>query len=90
MRFKSHLDNQYMNESDNKEDEEEYVEDNHPGDKLVNYFNNGLNYNDDNDDEEDDDDNNRNLGNYDNAYVNANEGTRQYVASLFSGNNCCG
>jgi hypothetical protein len=88
MRFMTYLDNQYTNELDNEEDEEDGVEDIHPADKLVNYFNNGLNYNDDN--EEDDDNNDRNLGNYDNAYVNANEGTRQYIGSLFSGNNHCG
>jgi hypothetical protein len=55
----------------------------------VNYFNNGLNYNNDDDDEIDDDDNNRNLGNDDNAHVNANEGMRQYVARLLSGSDCC-
>jgi hypothetical protein len=55
----------------------------------VNYFNNGLNYDDDDDDEEDDDDNDRDLGNYDNAHVNANEGTRQFVASLIPGSNHC-
>jgi hypothetical protein len=49
----------------------------------VKCFNNGLNYNDDDDNEEEDDDNNRDLGNYDNAHVNANKGTRQYVVSLF-------
>jgi hypothetical protein len=57
---------------------------------LVNYFNNGLNYNNDNDDEKDDDDNNRDSGNYDNAHGNANNGTRQFVASLLSGSDCCG
>ncbi len=41
------LDDQYTNETDNKDDEENDVEDIHPGDKLVNYFNNGFNYNND-------------------------------------------
>jgi hypothetical protein len=64
----------------------------HPGDKLVNYFNNGINYSDDkdSDNEEDDDDNDRDLGNYDNAHGNANKGGRQFVGSLLSGSNYCG
>ncbi len=61
----------------------------------MNYFNNGINYNDDNDDDDDaddddDDDNDRDLGNYDNAHSNANEGRRQFVVSLLSGSDCCG
>jgi hypothetical protein len=56
--------------------------------KKVKYFNNGLNNNNGN--EDDDDNNDRNLGNYDNAHANANKGRRQYVASSFSGNDCCG
>jgi hypothetical protein len=48
------MDNQYTNESDNEEDVNDDVEDIHPGDELVNYFNNGLNYDDDNDDKDDD------------------------------------
>jgi hypothetical protein len=81
-----------MNKSDNKDDVKDDVEDIHPGDKLVNYFNNGNNYDndDDNDDEEDDDDIDGDFGNYDNAHGNANEGTRQYIASLLSGSNYCG
>jgi hypothetical protein len=77
MRFMKNIDDQYMNKSDKVEDDEDDIEDILPGDKLVNYFNNGLNYNDEDDDEEDDDSNNRNSGNYDNAHVNANEGMRQ-------------
>ena len=61
MRFMTNMDDQYTNKSDNKEDVKDDVEDIHPGNKLVNYFNNGNNYNDhdDNDDKEEDDDNNR-------------------------------
>jgi hypothetical protein len=61
MRFMTNMDDQYTNKSDNKEDSKDDVEDIHPGDKLVNYFDNGNNYNndDDYDDDEDDDDNNR-------------------------------
>jgi hypothetical protein len=61
MRFMTNMDDQYTNESDSKEDGEDDVEDIHPGDKLVNYFNNGNNYIDDDDDdgEEDDDDNDK-------------------------------
>jgi hypothetical protein len=90
MRFMINMDDQYTNESDNEEDVEDDVEDIHPGDVLVNYFNNGLNYYDNNDNEEEDDDNNRDLGNYNNAHVNANEGTRQYVVILLSGSDHCG
>ncbi len=92
MRFMTNMDDQYMNESDNEEDGKDDVEDIHPGDKLVNYFNNGNNYNnyDDDDDEEDDDDNNRDMGNEDNAHGNANKGGRQFVASLLSGSDYCG
>jgi hypothetical protein len=46
MRFMTNMDDQYTNKSDNKEDGKDDVEDIHPGDKLVNYFNNGNNYND--------------------------------------------
>jgi hypothetical protein len=92
MRFMTNMDAQYMNESDNKEDNKDDVVDIHPGDKLVNYFNNGNNYNDDDDDgnEEDDGDNDRDLGNDDNVYSNANKGRRQFVASLLSGSDYCG
>jgi hypothetical protein len=89
MRFMTNMNDQYTNESDNEEDVKDDVEDIHPGDKLVNYFNIGLNYDDDNDNEEEDDDNNKDLGNYDNAHGNANKGTRQFVASLLSGSNFC-
>ncbi len=89
MSFVTNMYDQYTNESDNEEDVEDDVEDIHPGDKLVNYFNNQLNYDndDDNDNEEDDDDNNRDLGNDDNVHGNANKGTRQFVARLLSGSN---
>jgi hypothetical protein len=88
IRFMTNMDNQYMNKSDNEEDVEDDIEDIHPGDKLVNYINYGLsNYDDDNDNEEKDDDNNRDSGNYENVHVNANKGTRQYVACLLSGSN---
>jgi hypothetical protein len=74
MRFMTNMDDQYTNKSDNQEDGKDDVKDIHPGDKLVNYFNNGNNHNDDDDDdnEEDDDDNDGDLGNYDNAHSNAN------------------
>jgi hypothetical protein len=74
MRFMTKMNDQYMNKLDNKEDGEDDVEENGPGDKLVNYFNNGDNYNnnDDDDNEEEDDDNNRDLGNDDNVHGNAN------------------
>ncbi len=90
MRFMTNMDYQYTNQSDNEEDDEDDVEYIHPGDELVNYLNNGLNYDDDNDDEDDDDNNDRNLDNYDNLHVNAHKRTRQYVASLLSGSSCCG
>ncbi len=53
------MNDQYMNESANEDNSNDDVEDIDPGDKLVNYFNNGSNYNDDddNDNEEYDDDN---------------------------------
>jgi hypothetical protein len=91
MRFMTNMDDQYMNESDNKEDGKDDVEDIYPGDKLVNYFNNGNNYDDDDDDdnEEDDYDNNRDMDNDDNAHCNANKGGRQFVASLLSGSDYC-
>jgi hypothetical protein len=92
MRFMTNMDDQYTNKSDNKEDVKDDVEDIHPGNKLVNYFNNRNNYNDDdiNDDEEDDDDNDRDLGNYDNVHGDANKGGKQFVASLLSGSDYCG
>jgi hypothetical protein len=43
MRFVKNMNDQYMNESDNKEDGKDDVEDIDPGDKLVNYFNNENN-----------------------------------------------
>jgi hypothetical protein len=43
MRFVKNMNDQYMNKSDNKEDGKDDVEDIDPGDKLVNYFNNGKN-----------------------------------------------
>jgi hypothetical protein len=78
MRFMTNKDDQYTNESDNKEDVKDDVNNIHQGDKLVNYFNNRSNYKDDNDndDEEEDDDNNRDLGNYVNVHGNANKGGR--------------
>jgi hypothetical protein len=84
MRFMTNMDDQYMNESDNEEDGDNDVEGIDPGDKLVNYFNNGNNYNDDDDDdnEEDDDDNDRDSGNADNAHGNANKGGRQFCCKL--------
>jgi hypothetical protein len=90
MRFMTNMNYQYTNKSDNKEDGNDDVEDIDPGDKLVNYFNNGNNYynDDDNDDEEDDDDNNRDSGNDDNGHGNANKGGRQFVASCLSGSDC--
>jgi hypothetical protein len=92
MRFMTNMNDQYINESDNEEDGEDDVEDIDPGDKLVNYFNNGKNYDDDddNDDGDDDDDNNRDLGNDDNLHGNANKGGRQFVASCLSGRDDCG
>ncbi len=84
---------QYMNKSDNKEDGEDDVEDIDPGDKIMNYFNNGNNYDDDNDNgnEEEDDDNNRDSGNDDNVHGNdAIKGGRQFVASCLSGSDYCG
>jgi hypothetical protein len=63
MRFMTNMNDQYTNESDNKEDGKDDVEDFDPGDKLVYFFYSGNNYDDDddddNDDEEEDDDNNR-------------------------------
>ncbi len=75
MRFMTNMNDQYRNKSDNKEDVEDQgddVEDIHPGDKLVNYYNNRIDYNDDddNDDEEDDGNKNRDLGNYDYSHGN--------------------
>ncbi len=89
MRFTTNMDDQYKNKSDNEEDVKNDVEDIHQGDKLVNYFNFGLNYDNDDDNEEDDDDNNRDLGKYDNPHGNANKGTRPFVVSLLSGSNRC-
>ncbi len=86
MRFMTNRNDQYTHESDYKEDGKDDVEDIDPGDKLVNYFNNGNNYNDDDEDdnEEDDDDNDRDSGNDDNANSNANKGGRYFVASCLS------
>jgi hypothetical protein len=59
---------------------------------VVNYFNNGINYNndDDNDEEEEDNDNNRDSGNDNNAHCNATKGRRQFVVSCLSGRDYCG
>ncbi len=91
MRFMTNMNDKYTNESDNEEDNKDDVEDNDPGDKLVNYFNNGNNYDDDDDDDydDDDDDNNGDLGNDDNAHGNANKGGRQFVVSCLSGRDYC-
>jgi hypothetical protein len=40
MRFMTNMDDQYTKESDTMDDIEDDVEDIHPDDKLVNYFNN--------------------------------------------------
>jgi hypothetical protein len=88
MRFITNMNDQYTNESDNKKDGKDDVEDIDQGYKLVNYFNNGNNCNDDddNDDDNDDDhDNNRDLVNDGNAHGNANKRGRQFVASCLSG-----
>jgi hypothetical protein len=92
MRFISNMYDQYTNKSDNKEDGKDDVEDIDPGNKLVNYFNNGNNQDndDDNGDEEDDDNNNRDSGNDDNVHGNTNKGGRQFVASCLSGSDYCG
>jgi hypothetical protein len=93
MRFMTNMNDQYTNESDNKDDDKDDVEDIDPGDKLVNYFNNGNKYNnddDDDDDDNDDDGNDRDLGNDDNAHGNANKGGRQFVASCLSRRDYCG
>ncbi len=76
----------------NKEDCKDDVEDIDPGDKLVNCFNNGNNYDndDDNDAEENDNDNDRDSGNDDNAHGNATKGGRQFVTSCSSGSDNCG
>jgi hypothetical protein len=66
MRFMTNMNDQYMNESDNKEDGDDDVEDIDPGDTLVNYFNDGNNCYDDDDD--DDDDNDKDMGNDDNVH----------------------
>jgi hypothetical protein len=92
MRFMTNMNDQCTNISDNKEDGKDDVQDIDPGDKLVNYFNNGNNCNndDDIDNKDDDDDNNRDSGNDDNAHGNANKGGRQFVASYLSGSDYCG
>jgi hypothetical protein len=92
MRFMTNTNDQYTNESDNEDDSNDDVEDIDPGDKLVDYFNNGNNYNDDddNDDEEDDNDNYRENGNDNNAHCRATKGGRQFVASCLSGRDNCG
>jgi hypothetical protein len=86
------MNDQYTNESDNKDNSNDDVEDIDPGYKLVNYFNNGNNYNDDDDDdnEEYDDDNDRDMGNDDNVHRNANKGKGQFVASCLTGGDYCG
>ena len=91
MRFMTNMNDQYTNKSDNKEDGKDDVDNIDPGDKLVNYFNNGNKYNndDDNDNEEDDDDNDRDSSNDDNAHGNANKGGRQIVVSCLSGSDYC-
>jgi hypothetical protein len=43
MRFMTNMNDQYTNKSDNEEDGDDDVEDIDPGDKLVNFFNNGNN-----------------------------------------------
>jgi hypothetical protein len=93
MRFMTNMNDQYMNETDNEEDGKDDVKDIDPGDKLVNYFNNGNNYDnddDDDDDDDEDDDNDKDMGNDDNAHGNANKGGRQFVASCLSGRDYCG
>jgi hypothetical protein len=42
MRFMRNMDDHYANESDNEEDVKDDVEYIHPGDKLVNYFNESI------------------------------------------------
>jgi hypothetical protein len=91
MRFMTNMNDQYTNESDNKEDGKDDVEDIDPGDELVNSFNNGNNYNnDDDDDDDEEDDNDRDLGNDDHAHGNANKRGRQFVSSCLSGRDYCG
>jgi hypothetical protein len=93
MRFMTNMNDQYTNGSDNKGyGNDDDVEDIDPGDKLVNYFNNGNNYynDDDHDDDNDDDDKDSDLGDDDNAHGNANKGGRQFVASCLSGRDYCG
>ncbi len=45
----TNMNDQYTNKSDNKVHSNDDVEDIDPGDKLVDYFNNGNNYNNDDD-----------------------------------------
>jgi hypothetical protein len=92
MRFMTNMNDQYTNKSDNEDDSNDDVEDIDLGDKLVNYFKIGNNYNndDDNDKEEYDDDNDRDMGNDDNVHGNANKGVRQFVTSCLSGRDYCG
>ncbi len=47
MRLMTNMNDQYTNKSDNEEDSDDDVEDIDSGKKLVNYFNNGNNTNDD-------------------------------------------
>ncbi len=91
MRFVTNMNDQYTTKSENKEDGNDDVEDIDPGDKLVNYFNNGNNYynDDDHDDDNDDDDNDSDLGNDDNVHGNANKGGRQFVVSYLFGSDYC-
>jgi hypothetical protein len=92
MRFMTNMNDQYTNESDNKEDGKDDVEDIVPDDKLLNYFNNGNKYynDDDDNDDDDDDDNDSDLGDDDNVHGNANKGGRQFVVSCLSGRDYCG
>ena len=92
MRFMRNMNDQYTNKSDNKDDSNDDVMSIDPGDKLVNYLNNGNNYNDDddNDAEEDDKDHYRDSGDDHNAHCNATKGGRQFVASCLSGRDNCG
>ncbi len=81
MRFMTNMNDQYTNESDNEDNSDDDVEDIDPGDKLVNYFNKGNNYNDDddNDNDNEDDDNDRDMGNDDNVHGNERDSLLQAV-----------
>jgi hypothetical protein len=43
MRFMTNMNDQYMNKSDNEDDSDDDIVDIDPGDKLVDYLNNGNN-----------------------------------------------